>query len=29
MQFRQMTELERRMTEDFDWAQSAPEVVLD
>jgi len=26
MQVRKMTELERRMTEDFDWAQHAPEV---
>jgi hypothetical protein len=26
MQVRKMTELEQRMTEDFDWAQHAPEV---
>ena len=29
MQVRKMTELERRMTEDFDWAQHAPEVQQD
>ncbi len=26
MQLRKMTELEKRMTEDFDWAQHAPGV---
>jgi hypothetical protein len=26
MQVRKMTELEQRMTDDFDWAQHAPEV---
>ena len=26
MQLRKMTELEQQMTEDFDWAQHAPEV---
>jgi len=26
MQLRKMTELEQRMTADFDWAQHAPEV---
>lgn len=26
MQMRKMTELEQRMTDDFDWAEHAPEV---
>jgi hypothetical protein len=26
MELRKMTELEQRMTDDFDWAQRAPEV---
>ena len=27
MQLRKMSELEQRMTEDFDWAEHAPEVM--
>jgi hypothetical protein len=29
MQVRKMTELEQRMSDDFDWAQHAPEVQQD